>query len=177
MKVSIPCIVTCSAFVLFSALLINTATGVPAQRPVFSTWDTFEVDKCASIWLIKRFIAPDAEIRFFPHGETITSGIPFDTPDAKFRRYATKSTYEILLEHYRVRSPRLHYIGRIIHDIEINTWERKAYIDSTEVLDDIRQIIMNNKGNCRAIVEKSMKYFDRFYDNCPGKSRGVRHRK
>ena len=164
MKVNTHLVVTCCFFVLF--LMFNTTTGLPAQRPVFSTWDSFEVDKCASIWLIKRFIVPDAEIKFFPHGEKITSGIPFDIPDAKFRRYATKSTYEILLEHYMLSSPRLKYIGRIIHDIEINTWGRKAYVESTKVLEDIRQIIMKNRGNSRAVVEKSIKYFDKFYENC-----------
>lgn len=166
MKVNIPFIVTRYFFILFLILLFSIATGFPAERPIFSTWDNFEVDKCASIWLIKRFIAPDAEIRFFPHGEKITSGIPFDTPDAKFRRYATKSTYEILLEHYRLKSPKLRCIGRIIHDIEINTWERKLYPESNKVLEDIRQIIMKNKGNYRAIVEETTKYFDKFYENC-----------
>ena len=167
MKVSAPFVDIGCFLGLFFTLLINSATGITAQRPVFSTWDNFEVDKCASIWLIKRFIAPDAEIRFFPHGKKITSGIPFDIPDAKFRRYATKSTYEILLEHYRLSSPKLKYIGRIIHDIEINTWGRKAYVESTKVLEDIRQIITKNKENYRAILEKSIKYFDRLYDNCP----------
>jgi len=92
----------------------------------FSTWDVFETDKCASIWLIKRFIDPKAEIRFFPHGTSITEGISFDTPEAKFRRYATKSTYETLLEHYDLKDPRLKYIGRIIHDIEVNVWEKRS---------------------------------------------------
>ena len=164
MKFSIH-LITCSVLALFSGLFIYTSSGFPAQRPVFSTWDSFEVDKCASIWLIKRFIAPDAEIRFFPHGETITSGIPFDTPDAKFRRYATKSTYEILLEHYRLRSPKLLYIGRIIHDIEINTWGKKICKESTRIASTIRQIIIDNKGNNNLIIEKSMKYFDNFLKN------------
>ncbi|MGA1875585.1 MAG: chromate resistance protein ChrB domain-containing protein [bacterium] len=39
------------------------------QSPVFSTWAGFEPDKCASIWLIQRFIHPEAVIKFFPVGE------------------------------------------------------------------------------------------------------------
>ena len=39
------------------------------NRMVFSTWDGFEVDKLASIWLIKRFIAPGAKVRLYPKGE------------------------------------------------------------------------------------------------------------
>jgi hypothetical protein len=134
-----------------------------AAEAVFSTWDVFETDKCASIWLIKRFIAPQAEIRFFPHGTSITEGIPFDTPEAKFRRYATKSTYETLLEYYDIKDPRLKYIGRLIHDIEVNVWEKKVYNESTKVLEAIRLIIVKNKGDNEAIMEKSLEYFDALY--------------
>jgi hypothetical protein len=134
-----------------------------AAEAVFSTWDVFETDKCASIWLIKRFIAPQAEIRFFPHGTSITKGIPFDTPEAKFRRYATKSTYETLLEYYDIKDPRLKYIGRLIHDIEVNVWEKKVYNESTKVLEAIRLIIVKNKGDNEAIMEKSLEYFDALY--------------
>ena len=64
---------------------------------IFSTWEGFEADKCASIWLIKRFIDKNAVINFFPKGEIVKEGIPFDTPDAKFRRYHNMSTFESLL--------------------------------------------------------------------------------
>jgi hypothetical protein len=136
-----------------------------AAEAVFSTWDVFETDKCASIWLIKRFIAPQAEIRFFPHGTSITEGIPFDTPEAKFRRYATKSTYETLLEYYDIKDPRLKYIGRLIHDIEVNIWEKKVYGESTKVMEAIRSIIVKNEGNNEAVMEKSLEYFDAFYQS------------
>ena len=46
------------------------------KRLVFCTWEGFEVDKCASIWLIKRFVDNNAVINFFPKGEAIKKGIP-----------------------------------------------------------------------------------------------------
>jgi len=94
---------------------------------------------------------------------SITKGIPFDTPEAKFRRYATKSTYETLLEHYDLKDPRLKYIGRLIHDIEVNVWEKKVYNESTKVLEAIRLIIVKNEGNNKVIMEKSLEYFDALY--------------
>ena len=150
----------CTLVLLF---LLPFISKIPAAEVVFSTWDVFETDKCASIWLIKRFIDPKAEIRFFPHGTSITEGISFDTPEAKFRRYATKSTYETLLEHYDLKDPRLKYIGRLIHDIEVNVWEKKVYNESTKVLEAIRLIIVKNEGNNKAIMEKSLEYFDVLY--------------
>ncbi len=149
---------------LLSVFLAINHKVSAAQKIVFSTWDTFEVDKCASIWLIKRFIAPEAQIKFYPHGTTITAGIPFDTPNAKFRRYATKSTYEILMEHYKLKNPRLYYIGFLVHDIEINTWGKKNYKKSTELSEAIQKIILENKGNNEKIMKKSLKYFDKLFD-------------
>jgi len=155
-----------SGFTLYALVLLCLLPFISktsATEAVFSTWDVFEADKCASIWLIRRFIDPQAEIRFFPHGTSITKGIAFDTPEAKFRRYATKSTYETLLEHYDLKDPRLKYIGRIIHDIEVNIWEKKVYTVSTKVMEDIRSIILENEGNNKAIMVKSLEYFDEFY--------------
>lgn len=130
----------------------------------FSTWEGFEVDKCASIWLIKRFIDPDAEILFYPRSKEIDRGIPFDTPDAKFRRYFNMSTYESLMRHYRIKDGKLKYIGKIIHDIEVNTWEKKVMPETSAVQDAVNRIIWAAKDNEDAIRE-SGHYFDSLYGN------------
>lgn len=83
------------------------------------------MDKLASIWLIKRFINLEAKIILYPKGDTITEGIPFDTPDAKFRRYHNISTYEMFRRHYGINDARCIYISKIVHDVEINTLEKK----------------------------------------------------
>ncbi len=133
-----------------------------SQPPVFATWDIFEVDKCASIWLIKRFIDTEAQIRLYPKGGQITEGVPFDTPDAKFRRYHNASTYETLLRHYKIRDERLIYIGRIVHDIEINTWEKKVMQESRYVTDQIVSIINESKSS-RDVIDRSLDFFDALY--------------
>jgi len=131
---------------------------------VFSTWEGFEADKCASIWLIKRFIDRNAVIKFFPRGEAIKEGIPFDTPEAKFRRYHNMSTFESLLKHYNMQDPKLIYVGKIIHDIEINIWEKKRMPETHQMQEDMHNIILGSKGN-DAVIEKSCRYFDLFYKN------------
>ena len=154
-----------SAFLCLSILISN---GRPAnilagqKGPVFSTWEGFEVDKCASIWLIKRFVDENAVIRFFPKGEAIKEGIPFDTPDAKFRRYHNMSTFESMLKHYKLKAPKLIYVGKIVHDIEVNIWERKVFNETHEVQDAVNRIICNSK-NTDDVIEKSCKYFDGLY--------------
>lgn len=133
-----------------------------SQPPVFATWDIFEVDKCASIWLIKRFIDTEAQIQLYPKGEQIKKGIPFDTPDAKFRRYHNASTYETLLRHYKIRDDWLIYIGRIVHDIEVNVWEKKVMKESHFVSNKVNSIINQSKSN-REVIDGSLIFFDAFF--------------
>ena len=120
------------------------------------------MDKCASIWLIKRFIDENAVIKFFPRGKIIKEGIPFDTPDAIFRRYHNMSTFESLLKHYKPHDPKLIYIGRIIHDIEVNIWEKKVVKETLIVQDAVNKIIWNVKDR-NEVIQKSCIYFDLLY--------------
>ncbi len=162
---------------LFIFLCVFITHGMPSntyagqKALVFSTWEGFEADKCASIWLIKRFIDKNAVIKFFPRGEVIKEGIPFDIPDAKFRRYHNMSTFESMLKHYNLQDPKLIYIGKIIHDIEVNIWEKKVFPETHKVQEAINTIIMNSKNNDE-VIEKSCKYFDLLYKEFAAKSRG-----
>ncbi len=115
------------SLLIIALLIVNLPPTTTADEPTFVTWETLEPDKCASIWLIKRFIAPAAQILFIaPDTAPPPGAIVFDTPDAPLRRSHNRSTYETLLAHYRLTDARLIQIGRIMHDIEINLWARKA---------------------------------------------------
>ena len=152
---------------VLTVLAVCTFSSVNgADKHIFSTWESFESDKCASIWLIKRFIAPEAQIRFYPPGETITEGIAFDTPEARFRRYHNKSTFETLLAHYRIEDKTLIYLGRVIHDIEVNIWEKKLMPESLEVESTIREII--SRDDIEVIASECRLYFDRLYEALQG---------
>lgn len=149
-----------TGLVVFSA---SQSSGICEESgPVFSTWDIFEPDKLASIWLIKRFVDPEAQIKLYPRGEPVTEGIPFDTPDAEFRRYHNMSTYEMLRKHYKIDDPRCQYISRIIHDIEINTWEKKVMAESRLVIDAIQKIL-GDADSSDEIILKGIQFFDRLY--------------
>ncbi|WP_157817673.1 chromate resistance protein ChrB domain-containing protein [Candidatus Thiodictyon syntrophicum] len=143
------------------ALVVWCTAAAPlrAAGQVYSTWDTLEPDKCASIWLIKRHIDARAIFRFYPHGVTIDEGIAFDTPDAKFRRYHNKSTFETLLEHHRLTDPKLRYVGRLIHDIEVNIWERKALAETHEREAALQALLA--AADAERSVDLCIDYFDR----------------
>jgi len=149
-------------------MILNPHHGLAGDKEpskegeIFSTWEGFEPDKCASIWLIQRFIDKNATIKFLPKGEVISEGIPFDLPDARFRRYANKSTFETIMDHYQITDPRLLYIGKIIHDIEINIWERKVMPETISLKDALAGIILEDE-NSERIIEEGNRYFDNLY--------------
>lgn len=155
-----------SAIILILAMLLGSQSIASGESPpsIFSTWDIFEVDKLASIWLVKRFINPKAKIKLYPKGDTITEGIPFDTPEAKFRRYHNMSTYEMFRRHFDIDDPRCIYISKIVHDIEINTWEKKVMPESRSMIDTIGNIITGSSTS-EEIMNKASNYFDRLYAN------------
>lgn len=139
--------------------VLNEASTSPR---IFSTWEGFEADKCASIWLIKKFIDSKAQFKFFPKGELITEGIPFDTPDAELRRDQHQSTFESLAKKYTIKDSAIMEMGNIIYDIEVNVWGKKVYQESRKIEEDIRNIITSYKNN-EEIIGKSDTYFEIMY--------------
>ena len=138
--------------------LLFAMQSASSQR-LWVSWDTFEPDTCASIWLIKRHIDPTAVFRFLPKGTPVTEGTPFDMPDAKLRRYATSSTYETILKEFRVTDRTAREIGAIVHDIEINKWARKSTAELIEVEKRVRGIVAAAKSHTD-LVENTLTYFD-----------------
>ena len=112
---------------------------------IYSTWDILEIDSAASAWLIKRFIDKDAVFKFYPKGEFITEGIPFDTPDAELRRRHGLSCFESIIKKYNVEDPKLLYIGTLVHEIEINYWYSDISGETEELRDRIREILAQDQ--------------------------------
>jgi len=151
--------------ILLTVLVLGSQATAKADDPeVFYSWDTFEADKVASIWLIKRFIQPEASIKILPKGEFLENAIAFDTPNADFRRYHDRSTYECLLAHYAVDDKKAVHLGKIIHDIEVNLWEEKAFESTREIEKQVLEIIREAESD-EQIIENSLNYFNRLYDS------------
>jgi len=133
-----------------------------ADEHLYSTWDVLELDTCASAWLIKKFVDTQAEFRFYPKGEFITEGVAFDTPDAKFRRTRNMSTFETIVQEYRIEDEALFKIAEMIHDIEINFWvgdlTQEAKVLNQEVLEIIRQTKIPQEA-----FKRSFPVFDELY--------------
>jgi hypothetical protein len=152
-----------SVALLASWLAAGQPAGAAGQ--VYVTWAPLEPDTCASIWLIKRHIDPAAIFRFDPPGTVSGEGIAFDTPQARFRRYHNSSTYQTLLRHHRLTGAALVYIGRLMHDIEVNVWERKALAETHERAAELQSLLTD--ADPATLVELCLEYFDRLSRSVP----------
>jgi len=136
----------------------------PAARAArYVTWEGFEADKLASIWLIKRYIDHDAVFEFLPAGTKPISGIPFDTPFGRLARRPDRSSFEVIAARYHIHDPGIEMIGRYIHDIEINTWEDKKYPQSREIR-RFTSVLLSSKIPAQEIIDKAVLFFDRLYE-------------
>ncbi len=125
---------------------------------LYSTGPLNEIDRCASAWLIKRFVAPDAVFHFYPEGALVTEGIAFDTPEAELRRTHRFSAFETIVNHHNLGGDeKISQLASIIHDIEINVWEkRKNY---RKLLHEISIIVETNDTDEKRLKD-CLQYFD-----------------
>jgi hypothetical protein len=88
------------------------------------TWVTRQgvhVDRIACVWLIRRFIDPDAVIRFVPgKGYALNQGeLRFDMFEGEFTHEGDRCSFEVLLARASPSDPALQAIGEIVHDIDL----------------------------------------------------------
>jgi len=94
------------------------------------------VDRCASAWLIKRFIDREARFDFISKEDPIPKGsIGFTLPGAHIKPVEGKqTTYDILLEKYNINDPVAIRIGELVHDFEIDAEEDSKRVNFKETL-------------------------------------------
>jgi hypothetical protein len=87
-------------------------------RKVWVTRPHPGIDRMASAWLIRRFIAADATFAFGPT-PTARGRIPFDMPDVEFGHHGRECTYETLIRRFGIRDPAAARIGHVVHDLDL----------------------------------------------------------
>lgn len=88
------------------------------------TWVTrrgVHVDRIASAWLIRRFIDPDAKLKFVPaRGYKPQPGeLRFDMFEAEYTHEGDRCTFEVLLARAGLHDRALRAIAEIVHDIDL----------------------------------------------------------
>ncbi len=85
------------------------------------TWEQIAVDRMACIWLILRYIDPDAEFMFIPAGQMpLPDGYePFDIPGVRLTHRQGQCTFQTMLREYGLRDAVLKRIGQIVTEADI----------------------------------------------------------
>jgi len=84
------------------------------------TWVTRprpHVDRLASVWLIRRFVDPEAVVRYAD--EPADGEVSFDMRDAEFGHTGNLCTFETLLAAFRLDDPVLQALAAIVHEIDL----------------------------------------------------------
>ncbi|MBU1088151.1 MAG: chromate resistance protein [Candidatus Omnitrophica bacterium] len=147
---------------IIGLLFLPTVVFGQTKASVYSTWDTLEVDTCATAWLIKNFVDKNAIFKFYPKGEIISEGIAFDTPDAEFRRTAEFCAFETVINKYKISDDGVKEIGKLIHEIEINYWAQEPNSKIVEFKQEVAAVLQASTSSEQGF-EKTFLMFDKLY--------------
>jgi hypothetical protein len=105
-------------------------TAKPSEKPkidvreyknrVWVTRPRPGVDRCASAWLIRRFIDSKARFAFAREDQVPRKSVPFDMfHENGFGHRGEDCTFETLQKEFRIRDRKVKVISEIIHDADI----------------------------------------------------------
>ena len=78
------------------------------------------IDRCASAWLIRRFIDRRPRFAFHAPGEVPRGGIPFDMAGSELGHQGEDCTFETLMKQFGLDGdPALAAIAQIVHDVDL----------------------------------------------------------
>ena len=87
---------------------------------LWSTRRGCHVDRTACIWLIRRFVDPDASFAFFGDPAEAPEGAElFDVVGARLSHRGDDCSFETILEEYDLGDPVLGEIAEIVHDADL----------------------------------------------------------
>lgn len=75
------------------------------------------VDRLACIWLIRRFINPNASIRYAK--EAAADEVTFDMDAGEFQHQGNLCTFEVMVKAFGLDNPGLQILGQIVHEIDL----------------------------------------------------------
>jgi hypothetical protein len=104
------------------AMADNTRIGgMPQDGAVWVTRRGVRVDRMSSAWLIRKFIDPNARMRFVDADsyEGKPGELRFDMYDGEFTHEGESCTFETLLARFGLEGAALRAVADIVHDIDL----------------------------------------------------------
>ena len=87
---------------------------------MWATRQGCHVDRTVCIWLIRRFVDPDASFAFFGDPAEAPEGAElFDVVGARLSHHGEDCSFETFLKEYNLDDPVLREIAEIVHDADL----------------------------------------------------------
>ena len=99
----------------------SVAISDPKQyfKRVWVTRPNPEIDRCASAWLIRKFIDPKATFQFAGQKPRRGTPVTFDMLDADFTHQGDLCTFETLCQRFAINDPIISQIAEMVHDADL----------------------------------------------------------
>ncbi len=78
-----------------------------------------QVDRCASAWLLKKFVDPAAVFAFVGEGDRLPDAIPFDMSGVELGHHRGRCSFEAILSKHHLTDPALAESGRMIRSADL----------------------------------------------------------
>jgi len=133
------------------------------------TRDRPKIDRMACPWLIRRFIAKDAEFLHVPAEQVFaaaaeTGATPYDLPGAEpFSHHGEQCSFDALLDHYRLHQPAVDPLAVIVRGADT------AQPDLAPQAAELLAISLGPSANFdddHAMLEQGMVVYDALYTWC-----------
>lgn len=115
---------------------------MPARPKPGRRWATTRrphVDRCATAWLLRRFVDPKARFVFLEPGAPVPRGAtPFDLPGAALGHHGRRCTFDAAVRAFGLeRDPALRRVADLVRDLDLHEGKRPEGAGLAAVLDGL----------------------------------------
>jgi hypothetical protein len=134
-----------------------------------------KIDRLACPWLIRRFIDPEAEIRYVPPGEVLAvaereGAVPFDVPGVELTHSGPLCSFDAFLAKFHLEDETLARMAEIVRAADTDTLEKSAQAPG---LLAISLGLGTNIKDDQELLSAALPLYDALYTWCAGG--GERH--
>lgn len=156
-----------------ACFFVQHGASIPPPPPpylgkhLYVTWNVAEPDRLAAIWVLRRYVDPEARFHFIEPYSHFRFGTAFDIPEAEVRRSASRAVTEVLISEHRIAmTPKLDLLGRMANLYEVAQWMRP----SDPAADALGRRLLESISSCNGTLnsdctEAGLRFLDEWYSN------------
>jgi hypothetical protein len=118
------------------------------------------IDRMASAWLIRRFIAPGARFAFgslpAKRGQ-----VPFDMSEVEFGHHGTDCTFETLMKRFAIRDRAAGRLGQLVHDLDLK--ESLYAVPEAPTIGRLVEGLRDSAASDASLIEDGIRVMEALY--------------